>query len=147
MTGGLLLDINKFTPYAVGFDRVFGQMTKYIENQSTSTGYPPYNISQEASVYTIEIALAGVDKNDINIEIADSTLTVTYTPSESKTATQHAMSAWLYKGIALRGFKRVFTIADDIKVVNAKMVNGMLSIYLEREIPEIKKPRKVLISE
>jgi molecular chaperone IbpA len=138
-----LLDINKFTPYAVGFDRVFAQMNKYLENQAKSTGYPPYNISQiEDNVYLIEIALAGVKKEDISLQEDQGTLTVSYAPAEKEENWN-----WLYKGIASRSFTQRFSLADNVKVKNAKMVNGLLTITLERLIPESKKPKQILISE
>ena len=138
-----LLDVNKFTPYAVGFDRMFNQMNKYLENQAKSTGYPPYNISQvDENIYLIEIALAGAKKEDISLQEDQGTLTVSYTPTEK----QEDLT-WLYKGIASRSFNQRFSLADNIKVNSAKMLNGLLTITLERLIPESKKPKQILIAE
>ena len=68
MTRLTTLDINKLTPYAVGFDRVFDDMFKYIEHNTSSTGYPPYNIIRDGEKFQIEIALAGVKKEDVTIQ-------------------------------------------------------------------------------
>lgn len=140
-----IFDINKFTPYAVGFDRVFDQMANYLQNQAKSTGYPPYNISQlEDNKYLIEVALAGVPKEDISLVEENGTLTISYTPEEQK---QTDGMEWLYKGIASRAFTQKFSLADNVKVKSAKMVNGMLSIELQRIIPDAKKPKQILITE
>jgi len=113
-----------------------------LENQAKSTGYPPYNISQvEDNVYLIEIALAGVKREDISLQEDQGTLTVSYTPAEKDENWN-----WLYKGIASRSFTQRFSLADNVKVKSAKMVNGLLTITLERLIPESKKPKQILIS-
>ena len=70
-------NFNQLTPYTVGFDRVFDQLQNYVENNSTSTGYPPYNIRKDGEYnYNIEMALAGFSKKDIEVEVADGVLTI-----------------------------------------------------------------------
>ena len=65
----LLDNFNKLTPYAVGFDRVFDNLNRYVDNNVTSTGFPPYNIRKEGDYnYVIEMALAGFGKDDIEVE-------------------------------------------------------------------------------
>lgn len=142
MRNASLLDINKFTPYAVGFDRLFDQMNKYLDNQAQSTGYPPYNITNVNNQYTIEIALAGVSKEDIDMVVTDNVLSISYKPDQS----DNNPDSWVYRGIANRGFTRKFTIADDIEVKDARMSNGLLSVVLERIVPDSKKPKKIDIS-
>lgn len=142
MRNASLLDINKFTPYAVGFDRLFDQMNKYLDNQAQSTGYPPYNITNVNNQYTIEIALAGVSKEDIDMVVTDNVLSISYKPDQS----DNNPDSWVYRGIANRGFTRKFTIADDIEVKDACMNNGLLSVVLERIVPDSKKPKKIDIS-
>ena len=143
MTRLTSLDINKLTPYAVGFDRVFDNMARYMEHQSNSTGYPPYNIVKEGNNFQIEIALAGVKLTDLDIETADGVLTITHNPEVEETDTNR----FLHRGIAQRKFKRNFTLAEDVVVNGAKLENGMLYIALERIIPEEKQPRKIAIEQ
>ena len=88
------------------------------------------------------MALAGFDKKDINIEVAEGVLTVKSIKEKDKDATDEYT---VYKGISQRNFTRKFTLADDIVVNDAKLVNGMLTIYLERIIPEEKKPRMITV--
>ena len=137
------LDINKLTPYAVGFDRVFDDMFKYIEHNTSSTGYPPYNIIKEGEKFQIELALAGVDKKDLEITVAEGVLTIEHkAPGEQDLGNSWD---WIHKGIAQRSFKRNFTLSDDIVVQGSRMENGMLYIELERIIPEEKKPKTIAI--
>ena len=70
-------DVNHMTPYAVGFDRTFDRLFDYVTHQAESTGYPPYNIEKQGDYnFTIEMALAGFGKKDIEIEFAEGLLTV-----------------------------------------------------------------------
>ena len=133
-------NFNKLTPYAVGFDRVFDTLNRYVDNNVQSTGFPPYNIRKEGDYnYVIEMALAGFGKKDIEVEVADGTLTVRST----KENTDKDEQGMAYQGIAYRKFVRKFTVADDIVVNGGKLETGMLMIDLERVVPEEKKPRLI----
>ena len=134
-------DYNHMTPYAVGFDRTFDRLFDYVTHQAESTGYPPYNIQKtEDYKFEIEMALAGFDKKDINIEVAEGVLTVKSIKDKDKGATDEYT---VYKGISQRNFTRKFTLADDIVVKGAELNNGMLTINLERIVPEEKKPQLI----
>ena len=135
-------DRNLLTPYAVGFDRVFDRLQDYTQHQIQSTGFPPYNIRKEGDYnFTIELALAGLTKEDLEVEVADGVLTV-----RTKAKKEEVEGAeLLHRGISFRQFNRKWTLADDIVVKDAKMENGMLLINLERVIPEEKKPRLLTI--
>ena len=135
-------NFNQFTPYAVGFDRVFNDLQNYMENNTQSSGFPPYNIRKEDEYnFTIEMALAGFGKNDIEVGVAENTLTI---KSVKENEEDHDGNQ-LYRGISYRKFNRKFTLADDIVVNDAKLENGMLMISLERVVPEAKKPRVLSI--
>ena len=134
-------DFNTVTPYAVGFDRQFDRLWDYATHQAESSGFPPYNIQKtEDYKFVIEMALAGFDKKDISVEVADGVLTIKSIKDKDTGATDEYT---LYKGISKRNFTRKFTLADDIIVNDAVLENGMLSISLERIIPEEKKPRMI----
>jgi len=131
-------NFNQLTPYAVGFDRVFDQLSNYATNNRASTGFPPYNIRKGGEyTYVIEMAVAGFGKKDIEVEVEDSTLTVRSVKENDKSDDD------IYRGISYRKFDRKFTLADDIVVNSAELENGMLTITLERVVPEHKKPRLV----
>ena len=137
-------DYNHMTPYAVGFDRQFDRLFDYVTHQAESTGgYPPYNIQKtEDYKFEIEMALAGFSKKDIEIEVAEGVLTVKSVKDKDTGATDEYT---LYKGISMRNFTRKFTLADDIVVKGAELKDGMLTISLERIVPEEKKPQLITI--
>ncbi|SVB86605.1 uncharacterized protein METZ01_LOCUS239459, partial [marine metagenome] len=134
-------DRNLLTPYAVGFDRVFDRLQDYTQHQVQSTGFPPYNIRKDGDYnFVIELALAGLTKDDLEVEIAEGVLTVRTKGKKDEEGTE-----LLHRGISFRQFNRKWTLADDIVVNDAKMENGMLLIELERVVPEEKKPRLMKI--
>jgi len=127
--------------YSIGFDRMFD--TLFDENVSTATNYPPYNIVKVSdSEYAIQIAVAGFDKKDIEIETKENTLTVKSIEKKEELVDD---VTYLHKGISNRAFTRSFTIADDVVVKGATFENGLLNVELERIIPEEKKPRLIKI--
>ena len=139
-TLSLFDNFNQLTPYAVGFDRIFDQLGRYASDNVTSTGFPPYNIRKEGDYnYVIEMALAGFGKKDIEVEVADGTLSVRSIKENSED------DSTVYRGISYRRFERKFTMADDIVVNGAALENGMLTIELERVVPEEKKPRLISV--
>ena len=136
----LLDNFNQLTPYAVGFDRIFDNLSRYTTDNVQSTGFPPYNIRKEGDYnYVIEMALAGFGKDDIEVEVADGTLSVRSVKENSEDDSTQ------YRGISYRRFERKFTMADDIVVNGAKLENGMLTVDLERVVPEEKKPRLISV--
>ena len=130
MTTDLLSD-----PFFIGFDRVLNRMQNSTPGQ---TNYPPYNIVKlDDDRYTIEIAVAGFDENEIEVELKEGVLNV-FAEKDSKDEGEY-----LHKGISARAFRRSFTLSDTIVVNGADLVNGILAIELENVIPEEKKPRKI----
>ena len=135
-------NFNKLTPYAVGYERIFDHLSRYVDNNTTSTGFPPYNIRKEGDYnYVIEMALAGFGKKDIEVEVADGTLSIRSVKEEDSDLDGNQ----LYRGIAYRKFERKFTLADAVVVNGAKLENGMLLVELERVVPEEKKPRLISV--
>ena len=133
-------NFNQLTPYAVGFDRIFDNLNAL--NSTQNTGFPPYNIRKEGEYnFVIEMALAGFGKKDIEVEVADGTLSVRSVKEEDSDLDDNQ----IYRGIAYRKFERKFTLADAVVVNGAKLENGMLLIDLERVVPEEKKPRLISV--
>jgi len=130
--------------YFVGADRVMKRLADIADQsaQMVPIKYPPYNIKKvDENRYVIELAVAGFGKTDIDIELQEGTLSVRgkIDPVDN--------TEYLYKGIAERGFKREFTLADNVEVKSSSLVNGMLKIWLEALIPEEKKAKKVEITD
>jgi len=139
MTG---LNINQLHPFAVGFDRVFDRLVEFPQVHQ-SQGFPPYNIkrNKDGDKFTIELALAGLDIKDVDIEVKEDVLTVKSIWDE----VPEDEAVLLHKGISHKKFTRSFTLADDLEVIGANFKNGLLVIALERIIPEEKRPKKIKI--
>ena len=137
---------NSLRPFSVGFDSIFEEFDRMLEaTERYSSNYPPYNIHKlNENDYKIEIALAGYSKEDIELELKESTLTVRNKAKEK--VVNEEGNGVIHKGISTRQFERSFTISEDIKVKNAELKNGLLNIDLERIIPEEKKSRLIEIN-
>ena len=136
-----ILDLNGlFTPTYVGFDRLFNEMLKTQSRGKSVPQYPPYNLIKDGENYTIEMAMAGLTDKDIDIILEERTLTISYDKSEE------TRENLVHQGLAQRSFKRSFNLAEDIEIKKATLKNGLLSIEMERIIPEEKKPIKIKIS-
>ena len=134
-------DRNLLNPYAVGFDRMFDRLQDHQALHQTNTGFPPYNIRKEGDYnFVIELALAGLTKEDLEVEVVEGTLIVRSVEKKKEEGGE-----LLHRGISYRQFNRSWTLADDVVVNDAKMENGMLLIQLERVVPEEKKPRTIKI--
>jgi molecular chaperone IbpA len=148
MSKNALSIFNQLRPISVGFDNVFDHFEKMFEDDffsAPSVNYPPYNIVKTGkNQYDIEVALAGFNKNDINIEYADNLLTIKSVKQE-KTEDKNGNGDVIHKGISRRFFSKTFTISDDTEVKGAELKDGLLTISLERIIPESKKPKKIEI--
>jgi molecular chaperone IbpA len=138
-----------FDKFFIGADRMIETLAKSQEALGkTIPGYPPYNITKiDENKYSIELAVAGLTKNNIEIELANNTLTIKgglMSVDEMAKDTVNPVQ-YLYKGIADRYFTRKFTLADHVEVKGSALVNGMLKVFLEHAIPESKKPKKIEI--
>lgn len=133
------LDFSPLFRSMIGFDR----MTSALENayRSEPGGYPPYNIeSTGENDYRISMAVAGFAEKDLSLEVKENILTVS-----GGRADEEQDRKYLYRGIANRSFERKFQLADYVRVVDARLENGLLHVDLRREIPEAMKPRKIEI--
>ena len=136
---------NSLRPFSVGFDSIFDEFDRVLEStERHNSNYPPYNIHKiNENEFKIEVALAGYSKDDIELELKDSTLTVRNKQKEK--IVNENTNGMIHKGISTRQFERAFTISEDIKVKNAELKNGLLNIDLERIVPDEKKARLISI--
>ena len=147
MTNGLSI-FNQLRPVTVGFDNMFDHFERMFDGDvatfQTQVNFPPYNIVKTGDfTYDVELALAGFSKDDITVDYADNILTV---KSVKKEKSDDDKDGVLHRGISKRMFSKAFTIADDVEVKGAELKDGLLKIYLERIVPEGKKPRSIEIS-
>jgi molecular chaperone IbpA len=132
------IDFSPLYRSAIGFDRIASLLdSATLESKPT---YPPYNVELvEENRYRITMAVAGFSEQEMEITSEQNTLVI----SGKQEAEQEKQ--YLYHGIAARNFERKFQLAEHVKVVSANLINGLLHVDLEREIPEILKPRKIAI--
>ena len=124
----------------VGFDRLFNMLDS-VGGLGEDGGYPPYNIERLAdNSYRITMAVAGFSREEINVEMKDTTLSVRGEKKPDETKRE-----FLHRGIAQRGFERRFQLADYVEVTGADLKDGLLHIDLVRNIPERMKPRTIAI--
>ena len=134
-------DYSPFYRATVGFDRVFDLLDS-VSSQTNASGYPPYNIEKAGDdTYRIVMAVAGFAEAELNITQKEGELLVTGQAAPNADAGKE----YLHRGIAARDFERRFQLADHVKVVGARLANGLLTIELKREIPEEKKARAIRI--
>ena len=125
----------------VGFDRL-AQLLESATAGEPSNGYPPYNIETVGEdAYRVELAVAGFRPEELNLEVKENLLTV----QGRKTANDDA-KRYLHRGLAERNFERRFQLADYVVVTDAQLADGLLSISLERQLPESMKPRTIAIN-
>ena len=147
MTSKDLSIFNSLRPFSIGFDDMFDQFENLLGNGSLAmqSNYPPYNIRKTGKdKYSIEVALAGFSRKDVEVEFEDNLLTVR-TKQVNKTEDNIENGEILHKGISQRQFARSFTIADDVKVNGAELKDGLLTIACERIVPEYKKKKLIEI--
>ena len=133
-----------FTTRVLGFEPLFDRLQRLSESNERSSSYPPYNISKDGNLFAIEIAVAGLSKEDIQIELSNGVLSVSYDGPKSELI--NGEDKVVYQGIAQRAFKQQFTLSEDVVVQDAELINGLLTINLEKIIPDEKKPRMIKIS-
>jgi len=143
MTSRDLSIFNTLRPFSIGFDDMFDQFENMLGNGGLTmqSNYPPYNIRKTGKDnYAIEVALAGFNKNDVEVEFEDNLLTV-----RTKQVDKSDDGEIIHKGISQRQFARSFTIAEDVKVNGAELKDGLLTIACERIVPEYKKKKLIEI--
>ena len=145
MTSKDLSIFNSLRPFSIGFDDMFDQFESMLGNGGMiQSNYPPYNIRKTGKdKYAIEVAVAGFNKDDVEIEFEDKLLTVR-TKKVNKTVEKDGDEI-IHKGISQRSFSKSFTIADDVKVSEAQLQDGLLTIVCEKIVPEEKKKKLIPI--
>ena len=134
-------DLSPLLRSSIGFD-AFDNIFDSVFNLNESSGaYPPYNIVKSGNNYTISLAVAGFSKADLDISVQEHELVIKGSIKDANKEVE-----FLHRGIAGRNFERKFRLADTIKVSDANCENGLLHIFLEREIPEHQRPRKIEIN-
>ena len=124
-------DLSPLLRSSVGFDAFDNIFDSVFNMNETGIAYPPYNIVKSGNNYTITLAVAGFSMSDLDISVQENELIISGKTNDSENNVE-----FLHKGIAGRSFERKFQLADTIKVSDANYENGLLHVFLEREIPE-----------
>lgn len=134
------IDFTPFRHATVGFDRLFDLLENSLPSQ-VAENYPPFDLVQEGDDrYRITLAVAGFRPEEIEVTTQQNLLTV------SGRRREDGQARYIHRGIAARAFERRFALADHVQVKSADLRDGILSIELEREIPEMLKPRRIEIA-
>ena len=142
MTNKALSIFNQLRPLSVGFDDMFDHFESMFDVPTVN--YPPYNLVKTGdNKFNIEIALAGLNKKDINITSENGMLTIESKQDEKSKDTKDGEV--IHKGISKRYFKRSFTIADDVEIKGAELKDGLLKVSMEKIIPDAKKLKTITI--
>ena len=143
MTNRAIQLFNQLRPVTVGFDNAFDHFERMFEDDffTSVPAFPHYNIVKTAdNKYDIEIALAGYNKKDIEVELKEGILTVKSKKDEKEDTKDGEV---IHKGIAKRYFSKAFTIADDVEVKGAELKDGLLKVSMERIVPEHRKAKTI----
>lgn len=139
----LAWDIRPYTKLSVGLDEFFDELARMSAVSQPDSNYPPYNIIKyNDDTYAIELAVAGFDLDDIDINLENSHLIVSGTHKVRDTLE----TTYIHRGISSRNFEKTITLGNHIQVNGATMKNGMLIISLVRIVPDELKRRKISIT-
>lgn len=144
MTRLTTADLTPLYRNAIGVDRILNRVMNTFEQQSSTTGYPPYNIIKcDDNHYAVEVAVAGFTQGEIEVRVENNTLIVTgeKIPTDDGTHTDY-----IHQGISARKFIRTFSLAEYVEVIDATVENGILSVRLEQIVPDSLKPRNITVT-
>ena len=141
MTKITTMDLNPFYRNSIGVDRLFDRILSQIDTTSNNN-YPPYNIVRRGEdQFEVQVAVAGFSQGEINIEVRDGNLVITGEKADNQDEVEY-----LHHGISARRFVRSFSLAEYVEVLEATVKDGILSINLERRIPEVMKPKTIAVT-
>jgi len=145
MTKLTALDLTPFYRSAIGVDRLFDRIVGQLDaSATTNNNYPPYNILKTGeNTYEVQVAVAGFKQGEVNVEVKEGTLIVTGEKIEVELPEGYSYE---HQGISSRRFIRTFSLADYVEVKNAVSKDGILTVSLERHIPEALLPKSIAIT-
>lgn len=134
--------LNQLNRALIGFDRVFEDFENRWAN-NVQTNYPPHNVLKTGeNTYAIQLAVSGFEKDEITVEVDQDRLVII----GERLREEDADTVYLHRGLATRDFQKVFPLAEHVEVRSSSIKNGILTVYLERIIPESLKPRRIEIN-
>ena len=135
-------DLPGIHKFGIGFDNMLDELMRVSAHQTTSN-YPPHNVIKTGdATVTIEVAVAGFAQGEIDISLENRQLSII----GSNQREEDAAHEYIHRGISSRDFKHTFTLAEHVEVVSAKIQDGILAVYLERNVPDSAKPKSIAIT-
>jgi len=122
----------------------FFEMDKFFDNFPTwdkDTWLPATNIKEDEKSYEIELAVPGMKKEDITIEMENGLLTVS---GESKEEKEESKAAYLRKEYKSSSFVRSFSLPDNANEdgIISRYEDGILKIRIDKNPADVKKEKK-----
>ena len=144
MTKITTLDLSPFYRNSIGIDRLFDRITNQIDTANSNTNYPPYNILKTGeNTYEIQVAVAGFTQGEVEVNVNEGQLIIT---GEKPVTELPEGYTYEHHGISARRFVRSFTLDTYVEVISALSQDGILTIKLERRLPEAMKPKTIAIT-
>jgi molecular chaperone IbpA len=144
MTRLTTLDLTPFYRSAIGVDRLFDRIAGQLDSTTASSNYPPYNILKTGeNTYEVQVAVAGFKQGEVNVEVNEGNLIITGEKINTELPQGHE---YTHQGISARRFVRTFGLADYVEVDSAIAKDGILTVKLERHVPEAMKPKTIAIT-
>jgi molecular chaperone IbpA len=144
MTKITTLDLSPFYRNSIGVDKLFDRLMGQIDAGGTVQNYPPYNIVKTGdNTYQIELAVAGFTEGEVTVNVNDGNLIIVGEKLSTELPEGHVYE---HQGISARRFIRTFTLADYVEVTSATSRDGILTVTLERQVPDAMKPKTIAIS-
>ena len=144
MTKITTLDLSPFYRNSIGIDRLFDRITNQIDTANSNTNYPPYNILKTGeNTYEIQVAVAGFTQGEVEVNVNEGQLIITGEKPVTELSEGHTYE---HHGISARRFVRSFTLDNYVEVISALSQDGILTIKLERRLPEAMKPKTIAIT-
>lgn len=135
------LDLTPFYRNTIGIDSLFDRIVSQVDNSVAAGNYPPYNIIKVTDDhYKVQIAVAGFEQGDLEVNFQEGQLTVTGERREQDD------QAYLHRGISARRFSRSWPVGEYVEVEGAQVKNGILTVDLKRHLPESMKPKTIAIT-
>jgi len=135
-------DVPQLHKFGIGFDNLFDDLMR-VSNMQSNSNYPPHNVIKTGeNTVTIEVAVAGFAEGEIDIALDKRLLTIT----GARKREEEMEHEYLHRGISSRDFKHTFTLSEHVEVKSATIKDGILAVYLEKEVPEEAKPKTIAIT-
>ena len=143
MTKLTTLDLSPLYRNSIGIDNWITRVLDQIDHTS-QTNYPPYNIiKHDENTFEVQVAVAGFGEGEVEVSVKDGNLVIS---GEKQPEAQLVGTEYLHQGISARRFVRTFSLADYVEVVDAISKDGILTVRLERKLPEAMKPKTIAIN-